>query len=444
MPDRVLDYEPTDQPPRENLGTATALSAMMFLQYAVWGVWLPYLASYLTATPLNGGLGFSGGQVGWILGLAGAVGAVTAPFIAGQVADRYLNAERALGGLLLLGGVANFALAYVHNYWVFLALSVAYSVCYMPTLSLTNGICFGHLADSERTFPRVRLWGTVGWIAASNLFPLIWLATSDAAVNTARIADALKVAGVLSVGYALYAFFALPKTPPKKDVGHPLAFARAFGLLRHRGFLTVTLVALPIAMIHQTYFFRVSPFLQEVGLPLKWIGTVLSIGQFSEIAFLAVLGLFIKKLGYRGVLALGCAAYALRFGIFGLGGPKWLVIASQALHGLCYGCFFAGSFLYVEQVAPRDIRHSAQTVFGIIILGVGPILAGFYNQYFDRFTTPLGTQSYDAFWYANAAIAAACGAVLLLGFPRGKPLVHELRESHGFPLDEPAPVSAAG
>ena len=154
--------------------------------------------------------------------------------------------------------------------------------------------------------------------------------------------------------------------------------------------------------------------------------------------------MFIKKLGYRGVLALGCAAYAIRFGIFGLGGPKWLVIASQALHGLCYGCFFAGSFLYVEQVAPRDIRHSAQTVFGIIILGLGPILAGFYNQYFDRFTTPAGAQTYDAFWYSNAAIAAACGAALLLTFPRGKPLVHELREARGFPLDEPAPVSAAG
>ncbi len=440
MPDRTMT-----EPPRENLATATALSTMMFLQYAVWGVWLPSLSIYLTAPTDGGGLGFTGGQVGWILGLAGAIGAVTAPFIAGQVADRYLNAERALAGLLLLGGVANFALAYVHNYWTFLALSVVYSVCYMPTLSLTNGICFGHLRDSERSFPWVRLWGTVGWIVASNAFALIWLATDSKALNTARIADALKVAGVASVAYAAFSLLVLPKTPPKRDVAHPLAFARAFGLLRHRGFLTVTLIALPIAMIHQTYFFRASPFFEKaVGIPVTWVNSVMSIGQFSEIAFLALLGLFIKKLGYRGVLALGCAAYAIRFGIFGLGGPRWLVIASQALHGLCYGCFFAGSFLYVEQVAPRDIRHSAQTVFGIIILGLGPILAGFYNQFFDRFQTPLGGQSYNAFWYANAAIAAACGAVLLLGFPRGKPLVHELRESHGFPLDEPAPVSAAG
>lgn len=434
MLDRALN-----DPPRENLAAASALSAMMFLQYAVWGVWLPSLAIYLTAPADGGGLGFTGGQVGWILGLAGAIGAVTAPFIAGQVADRYLNAERALAGLLLVGGAINFALAYVHNYYVFLLLSVLYSICYMPTLSLTNGISFAHLRDSERTFPWVRLWGTVGWIVASNAFALLWLAAAPTpAEKTARIADALKVAGVASAGYALFSLLVLPKTPPKRDVAHPLAFARAFALLRHRGFLIVTLVALPIAMIHQTYFFRAPTFLQKaVGVPVEWVNTVLSIGQFSEIAFLALLGFFLKRLGYRGVLALGCAAYAIRFGIFGLGGPKWLVIASQALHGLCYGCFFAGSFLYVEQVAPRDIRHSAQTVFGIIILGLGPILAGLYNQFFDRFHTPLGTQSYSEFWYANAAIAAACGVALLLAFPRGKPLVHELAAADRFPIGEP-------
>ena len=173
-------------------------------------------------------------------------------------------------------------------------------------------------------------------------------------------------------------------------MAHPLAFAKAFRLLKHPGFLVVTLVALPIAMIHQCYFFRSSPFLaQDIGVPERWIGWTMGIGQASEIVFLALLGLFLKRLGYRVVLAMGGMAYVLRFAIFAVGEPHWLVIAAQALHGLCYGCFFAGAYLYVEKVASEDIRHSAQTVFGIIILGVGPVLAGLYNQVFDRFTKPI-------------------------------------------------------
>lgn len=405
------------------------LSVMMFLQYAVWGVWLPYLANYLGAPVEGGGLGFTQGQIGWILGLAGASGALTAPFIAGQVADRYLNAERALALLLLLGGVVIFVNASSREYSVFLTLAIAYSVLYMPTLSLTNSIAFSNLSDPEKLFPPVRLWGTIGWIAASNAFTMIWLATGDETVNTARIADALRVSGVLSVGYAVFALFVLPKTPPK-PAGNPLAFVEAFGLLRKWGFLLVTLVALPIAMIHQAYFFRVGPFYQNgVGLDLRFLGPVLSIGQVSEIFFLAILGLLIKRIGYRGVLMLGTAAYLLRFAIFataGLGTPAYLLIAANALHGLCYGCFFAAAFLYVEKLAPTHVRHSAQTVFGIVILGVGPILAGFYNQSVDAWAVALGIpegfgRGFTGFWTIQAAIAAVCFGVLFALFPKAPP-----------------------
>jgi nucleoside transporter len=388
---------------------------MMFLQYAIWGIWLPYLSNYLMAAPDGGGLGFTGGQVGWILGLAGSIGAISAPFIAGQVADRYMDAEKALALLVLVGGVLKYITAYVTDYNTFLIISIAYSIAYMPTLSLTNSISFQNLRDSERQFPFVRVWGTIGWIVASVAFTWLWLVHPDPVANTRRIADALRISGVLSVLYAVYCLTVLPRTPPRSSLAHPLAFAQAFGLLKHRGFLVVTLIALPIAMIHQCYFFRSAPFFESaVGVSKQALGPVLAIGQFSEIAFLAGLGLVLKRLGYRRVLALGVCSYVVRFGIYAYGEPAGLMIATQALHGLCYGFFFAGAFLYVEQVAPPDIRHSAQTVFGIIILGLGPVLAGFYNQQFDKVDP---ARLYRVFWSVEAAVAAVSLVVLLLAFP---------------------------
>jgi predicted MFS family arabinose efflux permease len=301
----------------------------------------------------------------------------------------------------------------------------------MPTLSLTNSIAFSNLNDAERRFPLVRLWGTIGWVVASSAFAWFWLNTDDNVANTRRMGDALFMSGIISFAYALYALLLLPRTPPKKDVAHPLAFAKAFGLLKHPAFLIATLVALPIAMIHQTYFVRSAPFFEsQIGVAKKHIGMVLGIGQASEILFLLVLGFLIKRLGYKWVLVLGTFAYAARFGIFAIGTPAPLIITSQILHGLCYGCFFAGSFLLVERLAPADIRHSAQTVFGIIILGLGPILSGPYNQLLDRYGHRVGDDliaNFPAIWWTQSAIAAVAMVVLLVIFPNVKPGKDEVR-----------------
>ncbi len=410
------------------------LSIMMFLQYAVWGVWLPFMANYLQAPLDQGGLGFSGGQIGWILGLAGSIGAMAAPFIAGQIADRYMNAERALALLLLLGGIVKIVLAEQTSYAAWLWLSVIYSVLYMPTLALTNSIAFANLDDPERKFPPVRALGTIGWIVASVAFPLIWMKSdvhvvgywpfldgTGLADGTARIADAVTVAGVLSIGYALYSLM-LPKTPPSKDVKNPLAFAEAFGMFLRPDLLLLTVIALLISMIHQCYFFRTGPYLENaIGFNVSDVPSVMAIGQISEIVVLAVLGLFLKKLGYKWVLVLGALSYALRYGIFAqvLASPQpsqAIVQAAMVLHGLNYGFFFAGSYLYVEKVSPENIRHSAQTVFGIIILGLGPVVAGFYNQFFDRYTDASGHQQYQQFWFTQSGIALVSMIILLLLF----------------------------
>jgi nucleoside transporter len=432
MPDR--------SPSSSSSSSSPLLCMMMFLQYAVWGVWLPYLANYLGAPTAEGGLGFSGAQIGWILGLAGSIGAVSAPFLAGQIADRFINAEVYLGLLLIGGGIVKYITASATDYHNFLWLSILYSILYMPTLALTNSIAFAHLRDPENQFPRVRVWGTIGWIVASNAFPLIWLQTNlrftalppflegtPLADNVARLADCLRVSGMIAVGYGLFAMLALPRTPPKRDAENPLAFAKAFALLLHPGFLVVTLVALPISMIHQVYFIRTGPFLTDaLNFDVSRVGPIMSIGQVSEIFFLAILGWFIASLGYRWTLALGCLAYFIRFALFAIATEqtRGLVVAANALHGLCYGCFFAGAYIYVERVSAADIRHSAQTVFAIIILGLGPVLAGFYNQWLDRFTRVSEVdgalvQSYPELWWVQAGIAAASLVLLVVAFRPG-------------------------
>ncbi len=420
-----------------------ALSLMMFLQYAVWGVWLPYLANYLGAPVDKGGLGFTGAQIGWILGLAASIGAVSAPFLAGQIADRFMNAERYLALLLISGGAVKYVTASVHDYHAFILLSILYSVLYMPTLALTNSIAFAHMDNPEKQFPKIRVWGTIGWIIASNAFPLLWLQTNlhptilppfiggdDKSNATALMADCLRVAGVLAIAYGIWAAFALPATPPTQDRQHPFAFARAFALLGHRGFLVVTLVSLPIAMIHQVYFFRTGPFIESLGFAKAHVGPILSIGQLSEIVFLSILGFLLARLGYKWTLVLGALAYTLRFALFALATPETrsLVMAANALHGLCYGCFFAGAFIYVERIATPDIRHSVQSVFGIIILGVGPVLAGAYNQWLDtlQIPTPAGPAfDYRTFWLIQAAVAAGSMVVLIALF---RPEINERRD----------------
>jgi MFS family permease len=161
--------------------------------------------------------------------------------------------------------------------------------------------------------------------------------------------------------------------------------------------------------------------LEAIGFAKSHIGPVMSIGQFSEIACLAVLGLFLKRIGYKWILALGCFAYAVRFAIFAQGTPdtRPMIAAAMVLHGMCYGFFFAGAYVFVERVARPDIRHSVQTVFGIIILGLGPVLAGLYNEWLDTFAgggTTGGAIDWSRVWYAQAALGLVSGLVILAAF----------------------------
>lgn len=393
---------------------------MMFLQYAVWGAWLPVAARYLSASTAEGGLGFSGAQIGLILGLAGSIGAMASPFIAGQLADRWFSTERFLASLLAVGGVIKWVTAGQTSYTAWLWLSILYGVVYMPTLALSNSMAFSHLADKDRQFPRVRMWGTIGWIAVSWVFPMIYLQTNlhlgwmppfltgpEVPNVTARLADALRFSALISWGYAAYCLL-LPHTPPKKEGVEPLAVAKAFGLLRERSFLVLVIASLPIAIVHQIYFIQTPPFLSHLGLLDSQIGPAMTIGQFSEILMMVVLGGMLARFGFRTVITLGALAYFVRYFIWSTSLPVPVLVASQILHGVCYAGFFAGAYIYTDRIAPDDIRHSAQTVFGILILGGGPVLGGILSGWLQaRNTLADGSVNYAALWRVVAMIGLA-------------------------------------
>jgi nucleoside transporter len=396
------------------------LGAMMFLQYALWGAWLPVTARYLSASVAEGGLGFTGSQIGMTLGLAGSIGAVMAPFIAGQIADRYFSTERILAFLVTAGGVVKWITSYQTEYSAWLFLSIIYSVLYMPTLALSNSITFSHIDDQENDFPKIRIWGTIGWIVASWVFPMIWLQTNlnfqwmppfivgaEVPNVTSRLADALKFSGLISITYGAFCFL-LPHTPPKKDATEKLAFKKAFKLFRFSSFTTLVIASLAVSVIHQIYFLQTGPFLSHIGILDSQIGPAMTIGQFAEILTMVYLGFFLKRLGFKKVITIGVAAYFMRYAIFGTESfPVWVIVASQAFHGFCYAFFFAAAFIYVDKLADEDVRHSAQTVFGIIILGGGPVIGGWLSGYLQNIYTVENIFNYSNFWYAVSAIGLA-------------------------------------
>jgi len=399
--------------------------AMMFLQYALWGAWLPVTARYLSASISDGGLGFSGSQIGMILGLAGSIGAIAAPFIAGQIADRYFSTERILAFLVTAGGIVKWITASQTDYQSWLVLSIIYSVLYMPTLALSNSITFAHIDDQENDFPKIRVWGTIGWIAASWAFPMIWLQTdlhvqwmppfivgAEVPNVTSRLADALKFSGIISISYGAFCFL-LPHTPPKRDAMEKLAFKKAFDLFQYSSFTVLVIASLAVSIIHQIYFLQTGPFLSHIGIPDSQIGPAMTIGQFAEILTMAYLGIFLKRLGFKKVITIGIAAYFFRYAIFGTATlPVWIMVVSQAFHGFCYAFFFAAAYIYVDKMADEDVRHSAQTVFGIIILGGGPVIGGWLSGYLQNMYTVENVFSFSNFWYTMSAI----GLVTMISF----------------------------
>jgi nucleoside transporter len=391
------------------------LSAMMFLEYVIWGSWLPLLALYLGDV-----LGFTGGQIGWIFATQ-AIASVLALFAGGQIADRLISTEKLLAVSHAIGGAAMFALAWQRSFWPFFTIMLVYQLVYVPTLSLTNSICFHHVRDARRDFGRIRLWGTIGWIAASWPFVFILRGKTGAALEQSLVSIFI-VAGLASFALAALSL-TLPATPPARAMREKNAPLEAIRLLAAPAIFVLFLVTFMDALVHQAYFQWTSPFLERAGLAANWIMAAMSIGQIAEIATMAVLGAVLAKLGWRTTFAVGIAAHAMRFFVYSLGDPLWLMVAVNIVHGMCYAFFFAAVYIFVDERCPRDARASAQGLFNLVILGIGPFAGSLlWGRLGDIFRTADGAVDFSKLFLAPAVLALAAALLMAVAFhPRATP-----------------------
>jgi predicted MFS family arabinose efflux permease len=230
--------------------------------------------------------------------------------------------------------------------------------------------------------------------------------------------DMLMLAGVVSIVMAAQSLL-LPHTPPNKAAASPWAFMAAISMLRDRNFAVFMVISFVVATELQFYYVLTGPFLvsERIGISAANLSGVMTVAQIAEIFVMAVvLSWFLKKYGMRKTLALGVIAWPIRYVIFAIGTPWWLVVASLTLHGFCYVFFFVAAFIYVDSIAPRDIRASAQSLIAIVTLGVGSFVGSNFAGYVqNRFTTG-GVTDWTTVFLVPCAITILCAIAYLAFF----------------------------
>lgn len=338
------------------------LSAMMFVQFFIWGAW------YVTAPNYLGTIGFSGNDIGWTYAV-GPIAGMISPFFVGMVADRFFAAQRVLAvmhivGALLMLFATSLMRAQSPSPDMINIVLFGYMLTYFPTLALTNTLAMKNISNPEKDFPGIRVWGTIGWIAANLILTQFsWEKNLEMFYLTAGAALAL----------GLYSFV-LPHTPPIKEgkvSARRILGIDAFVLFRDRNYLIFMISSLLICIPLAFYYQITSRIVEMAGLP---IGQTMSFGQMSEIFFMLVMPFFFVRLGVKWMLAIGMLAWVVRYALFSVGAPdeiRWMIILGIVLHGICYDFFFVTGQIYTDRIAPKQLRAQAQGLLVLFTLGMG-------------------------------------------------------------------------
>jgi nucleoside transporter len=336
------------------------LSVMMFLQFFTWGAWFVTLGQCLGKLNMGDFVASAYGRA--------PIAAIVAPLFLGLIADRFFASQIVMGVLMLVGGsmlwiAPSFATVATGSTFVWLCLG--HLLCYMPTLGLGNTIVFANIHDPQ-VFPRIRVWGTIGWIVAGLVVGFLGWSES---VNI------FKLGAVSAFALGLYSL-TLPHTPPPAK-GKPLELrtllmADAFRLMKEPAFLVFilcsTLICIPLAY----YYGFTSLLLSQAGFEQP--ASTMTLGQMSEIFFMLLVPFFFRRLGVKWMILVGMAAWVLRYLLFAFGAPEqavWMLLAAVLLHGVCYDFFFVTGFMYTDAKAPADVKGQAQSMLVFFTQGVG-------------------------------------------------------------------------
>jgi nucleoside transporter len=381
------------------------LSLMMFMQFFIWGSWSVTLGLVMTQHNMSLLIGdaFS----------AGPIASILSPFVLGMLVDRFFPSQKVMAVMNLAGAVILWFVPgalVAENGALLIGLLFGYTLCFMPTLALSNNIAFHSLASSDKSFPVVRVFGTIGWIVAGIFIGVTGIASSTAIFT---------LAAICSVALAIYSL-TLPHTPaPAK--GMPLKVrdlfcADAFALLKIRHFFVFALCATLISIPLGTYYAYTASWLADAGV--SNVSTAMSFGQMSEIFFMLVIPLLFRRLGVKYMLLVGMVAWFVRYALFAMGmndESRALIYMGILLHGVCYDFFFVVGFIYTDRIAGEKVKGQAQSMVVMFTYGIGMLLGSqISGALYNRLIAGQGTaQNWATFWWIPA-IAAAVIAVLFL------------------------------
>jgi nucleoside transporter len=393
---------------------------MMFIEFFIWGAWAVTLGTYLGTT-----LQFEGAQIGLIYGTT-AIAAIVSPLFVGFVADRYFASQRVFSALHFAGAIFLYLASQAQSFAGIYTLLLIYSLCYAPTLAIANGIGFRHLRDPDRQFPLIRVLGTIGWIVAG-------LVVGGLGIEDRNIP--LQIAAGMSLFLAAYGFL-LPHTPPKPAEG-PQTVARmlgldAFSLLRNRSFMVLFVASVLISIPLAFYYNFTNLFLNEIGM--ENAAGKQTLGQQSEVLFMLLMPLLVRRMGIKWMVAVGMLAWAVRYVLFAYGDVTpalvWMLYAGIVLHGICYDFFFVAGQIYANRMAPESLKNSVQGIMTLGTYGVGMFIGSLVSgQIVSHYTATGGVKNWETIWIIPALMAAIVLVLFIFTFREDAPAPAETGNS---------------
>jgi len=363
--------------------TRFKLSLLFFLEFFIWGGWFVTMGTFLSQI-----FNATGGELAMAYETQ-SIGAIIAPFIIGLIADRYFAAQKILGLLHLLGAALLFIVSNADNFFAFYPYIFIYMLLYMPTLALANSVAFHQMENPSKEFASIRVLGSVGWIVAGLIIGYFGWEGSQTLKNT------FYMSSIASAFLGFYSF-TLPNTPPKlgsnKFKIREILGLDALSMLKDKGFLFFFIASILICIPLAFYYQHANQFLNEIGM--KAAASKMILGQISEVLFLLLLPLFIKRYGIKNALIVGILAWGVRYMLFAFGdtGVKsWMLIFGILLHGVCYDFFFVSGQIYTDFKAGEKYKSTAQGLITLATYGLGMLIGfRFAGWLTDQYISDIG------------------------------------------------------